>query len=56
MSAHTVSHNVQAILRHDREVVLVVRAFAADVRLASDFDTQGPIQAHIPWKSGAEPR
>jgi hypothetical protein len=29
--------------------------FAADVRLASDFDTQGPIQVHIPWKSRVEP-
>lgn len=40
MTAHSIGNDEQAVLRHDREVVLVMVALAADVRLAGDFNSK----------------
>jgi hypothetical protein len=42
VTAHAVGNDVQAVLRHDGEIVFVVSAFTADVGLAGNLDTQGP--------------
>jgi len=41
MTPHAVGHDVEAMLSEDREIILVVRALAAHVRLARYFDAQG---------------
>jgi hypothetical protein len=40
MATHSIGNDEQAILRHDREVVLVMVALAADVRLAGYLNTK----------------
>ena len=40
MTTHSIGNDEQAILRHDREVVLVMVAFATDVRFAGDLNTK----------------
>ncbi len=40
MTAHSIGNDEEAVLRHDREVVLVMVALAADVRLAGYLNTK----------------
>jgi hypothetical protein len=42
VAAHAVGHHVESVLRHDGEIVLVVSALTADIRLAGNLDAKGP--------------
>jgi hypothetical protein len=42
VTTHAIGHDVEAVLRHDGEVVFVVAALAAYVCLAGNLDAKGP--------------